>query len=55
MQTHAALRSEEAREAAWSGARGAVVGATKVCYSPTPSETCAMGIDNTSGGYMELS
>jgi len=29
MQTHAALRSEEASEAAWSGGRGAVVGAAR--------------------------
>ena len=33
MRTHAALRSEEASEAAWSGGRGAVVGAAKVCLS----------------------
>lgn len=51
MQTHGALRSEEASQAAWSGGRGAVAGAAKVCRSLGPNQ---IDIDNRSGGYSEL-
>ena len=48
MQTHAALRSEEASEAAWSGGKGAVVGAARVAipFQPGAEELLTTPVGN---------
>lgn len=35
MRTHGGLKNEEASDAAWEAGRGALIGASRVCESPT--------------------